>query len=72
MQTGDNRYRLVRTADGSIVEHPNDRLCRRVGGVPDYTDPDLFPVLWDETRLAEPGSTWSGQPAGRTGRPAAD
>ena len=71
MQTGDNRHRLARTVDGSIVEHPNDRLCRRVGGVPDYTDPSLFPVLWDEARSFGQGSTTVGQLAGRTGRPAA-
>jgi hypothetical protein len=48
MQTGDNRHRVASTDDGRIAEHFNDRLCRRVGGVPDYTDPDLFPVLWDD------------------------
>jgi hypothetical protein len=66
MQTGDNRYRLARIDDGRVAEHFNDRLCRRVGGVPDYTDPDLFPVLWDDAAVpvgpvaARAGRSWEG------------
>jgi ectoine hydroxylase-related dioxygenase (phytanoyl-CoA dioxygenase family) len=71
MQTGDNRYRLAHTHDGRIVEHPNDRLCRRVGSVPDYTDPSLFPVLWDEAWQLRQGPGVVGRSAGRAGRPAA-
>jgi ectoine hydroxylase-related dioxygenase (phytanoyl-CoA dioxygenase family) len=48
LQTGDNRHQAA------PVEHPNDRLCRRAGDVPDYTDPELFPVLWEEPVPARP------------------
>jgi Phytanoyl-CoA dioxygenase (PhyH) len=54
LQTGDNRYRPAQDRDGELAEHPNDRLCRRVDGVPDYTDPELFPVLWEEPARREP------------------
>jgi hypothetical protein len=49
MQTADNRYQFAQGPNGEIAEHFSDRLCRRADGTPDYTDPDLFPVLWRET-----------------------
>lgn len=42
----DNRYREVRLADGTVYADPNDSLCRLLDGQPDYTDPELFPVLY--------------------------
>ena len=68
MQPGDNLHRLAHTRDGRVVEHFNDRLCRRVDGVPDYTDPYLFPVLWDDARPFGQEPTAVGQPAGGAGR----
>lgn len=33
--------------DGQAVFHVNDLLCRRdAAGLPDYSDPDICPVLW--------------------------
>jgi hypothetical protein len=47
LQSGDNRYRPWPGADG--FQHSNDRLCRKQpNGDPDYTDPFVFPVLWEE------------------------
>jgi hypothetical protein len=48
LQTAANRYRRVLDPDGQVLYHRNDDLCRRVGGAPDYTDPRLCPVLWQE------------------------
>jgi ectoine hydroxylase-related dioxygenase (phytanoyl-CoA dioxygenase family) len=38
LQPGDNRY-------AGTGYHRSDELARQVGGVPDYTDPRLFPLL---------------------------
>jgi ectoine hydroxylase-related dioxygenase (phytanoyl-CoA dioxygenase family) len=59
LQTGDNRYQAATDAAGAVLEHPNDRLGRRVDGLPDYTDPELFPVLWEEPVPAEPAPATS-------------
>ena len=49
MQDGANRYRPYRNEQGIPWHVPNDDLCRTTDdGVPDYTDPDVFPVLWSE------------------------
>jgi hypothetical protein len=29
-----------------LPRHTNDRLCRQVDGVPDFTDPEICPTLW--------------------------
>ncbi|WP_431965551.1 phytanoyl-CoA dioxygenase family protein [Nocardia sp. bgisy134] len=49
MQDATNRY--VPTVDdhGNRQSHLNDFLCRTdESGNPDYTDPDVCPVLWEE------------------------
>jgi ectoine hydroxylase-related dioxygenase (phytanoyl-CoA dioxygenase family) len=47
LQDGANRYRRVLGADGRVVTHLNDILCRRdANGDPDYGDPAICPVLW--------------------------
>jgi Phytanoyl-CoA dioxygenase (PhyH) len=46
LQDAANQYREVRDASGEIVWHRNDILCRKKDGRPDYTDPDICPVLW--------------------------
>lgn len=56
LQPDSNRYRAYRHADGTFAEHRNDDLCRRAeDGTPDYTDPALFPVLWDSRRQPSSG-----------------
>lgn len=46
LQDADNRYRDFFN-DGHEVHHVMDGVCRpRADGRPDYTDPDVFPVLW--------------------------
>jgi hypothetical protein len=47
LQDGGNRYRAAYRTDGRPIELFNDRICRRTSaGMPDYTDPDVFPLLW--------------------------
>ena len=47
LQDGGNGYRPYAAADGTPVVLPHDQLCRRdARGLPDYTDPEIFPTLW--------------------------
>lgn len=46
LQDEANRFVRRPLPDGTDAAHPVDALCRRTDGVPDYTDPDYFPVLW--------------------------
>jgi hypothetical protein len=46
LQDAGNRWQEARRADGTLITHDNDRLCRQVNGHPDYTDPVICPVLW--------------------------
>jgi ectoine hydroxylase-related dioxygenase (phytanoyl-CoA dioxygenase family) len=46
-QAGDNAYRRHVDCRGRLATHVNDALCRRTpAGYPDYSDPDICPVLW--------------------------
>jgi ectoine hydroxylase-related dioxygenase (phytanoyl-CoA dioxygenase family) len=46
-QDRDNRYQARSDEHGRTVLHMNDLLCRPgVGGHPDYSDPEICPVLW--------------------------
>lgn len=47
LQPADNRYAPRALPDGSESWHPLDRLVRNSDGVPDYSDPDYCPLLWD-------------------------
>jgi ectoine hydroxylase-related dioxygenase (phytanoyl-CoA dioxygenase family) len=47
MQDETNRWQEYRLGDGSLAMHWNDRLCPKVDGKPDYTDPTVCPVLWE-------------------------
>jgi ectoine hydroxylase-related dioxygenase (phytanoyl-CoA dioxygenase family) len=50
MQDGDNRYRTRLDAQGRPLLHINDILCRRgPDGLPDYSDPEVCPVLWRQS-----------------------
>jgi hypothetical protein len=47
VQGGDNRYRRHVDCRGKLATHVNDALCRKgVDGMPDYSDPDICPVIW--------------------------
>jgi len=47
MQDHRNRFRVYRNADGEPWHLPNDDLCRTdERGLPDYTDPAVFPLLY--------------------------
>jgi predicted enzyme related to lactoylglutathione lyase len=47
VQDGDNRYRRHVDSRNKVATHVNDALCRKAAdGFPDYSDPDICPVLW--------------------------
>ncbi len=46
LQVGPNRYRPFTYRSGNIARHTNDHLCRQIGDVPDFTDPEICPQLW--------------------------
>jgi ectoine hydroxylase-related dioxygenase (phytanoyl-CoA dioxygenase family) len=49
LQDGDNRYRRLPEDQLERHSHSNDGLCRKqANGDPDYTDPAVFPMLWEE------------------------
>ncbi|MDW5265514.1 MAG: phytanoyl-CoA dioxygenase family protein [Edaphobacter sp.] len=55
VQDGDNRYQRFVDCRDMVAVHVNDALCRRDrDGQPDYTDPDICPVLWNCAREAAP------------------
>lgn len=48
-QDASNHYCENRDANGRLIPHINDILCRRdAEGRPDYTDPAICPLLWEE------------------------
>lgn len=46
LQDQSNRWQEYHHPDGRLAEHDNDRLVRKVNGIPDYTDPDFCPALY--------------------------
>jgi ectoine hydroxylase-related dioxygenase (phytanoyl-CoA dioxygenase family) len=47
LQPGDNEFVLRHDADGNLVGHANDGLCRSTAaGLPDYSDSVVCPQLW--------------------------
>ena len=46
MQDQGNHYQKNYYKDGSLARHDNDALCRKIEGMPDYSDPRICPVLW--------------------------
>lgn len=49
MQNFENRYQPYCNAQGKQIHHYLDTLCRKSpNGLPDYTDPAIFPTLWSE------------------------
>jgi hypothetical protein len=62
MQDGSNRWRPYENEQGVPWELTNDRLARKdPDGIPDYTDPSVFPVMWSEAT----NSHHEDQPASR-------
>ena len=49
MQDEANHFVEYRDAEGNIMHHANDALCRKLeSGFPDYTDPFICPVMWHD------------------------
>lgn len=49
MQDLDNRYQVYHNAQGKQIHHHLDTLCRKLlNGLPDYSDPAIFPTIWSE------------------------
>lgn len=49
MQDGGNRFQEYYDPEGVLMHHANDLLCRKLPStLPDYTDPDICPVLYQE------------------------
>lgn len=47
LQDAANTYRPFYTATGIQITLPHDQLCRSdEAGLPDYSDPDIFPQIW--------------------------
>ena len=58
LQDGDNRYRLYRNEHGVPWHLVHDDMCRTTAdGLPDYTDPKTFPVLWSEEEFDHEGES---------------
>ena len=47
LQDADNRYRTYWN-NGRQIHHFLDPLCRQVNGLPDYSDPAVFPTIWSD------------------------
>lgn len=49
LQDKDNRYRPYTNYQGKEIHIFDEQLCRRLSnGDPDFSDPDIFPVVWTE------------------------
>jgi ectoine hydroxylase-related dioxygenase (phytanoyl-CoA dioxygenase family) len=46
LQDEPNHYQAFTYRSGNHAGHGNDRLCRSINGVPDYSDPFICPQLW--------------------------
>ncbi|WP_369228649.1 phytanoyl-CoA dioxygenase family protein (plasmid) [Streptomyces sp. R39] len=55
LQDSENEYRPAFTDDGIPISYHADAMCRKSQiGYPDYTDPDVFPVLWQAASVSAP------------------
>jgi len=51
LQPDDNRHRIFSEGSNAPLVHLNDLLCRKLpNGMPDYTDPEIFPELWHQKK----------------------
>lgn len=47
LQDGDNQYQEFWTKQGKKVQIADELMCRKLAnGYPDFSDPEVFPVLW--------------------------
>ena len=46
LQDEANRWQEYHFSDGRLADHDNDRLVRQADGHPDYTDPQICPILY--------------------------
>ena len=50
LQDGENRYQTFWN-NGKQIHHYLDPLCRKqTNGLPDYTDSDVFPIVWTKNK----------------------
>lgn len=47
LQDGDNQHQTYWN-NGRQIHHYLDPLCRRTNGLPDYSDPAVFPTIWSQ------------------------
>jgi hypothetical protein len=53
LQDRDNRYRPFTSTKGQEIHMFDEQLCRKLpDGDPDFSDPDIFPVLWQAQNKA--------------------
>jgi Phytanoyl-CoA dioxygenase (PhyH) len=53
LQDGENRYRPFKNDQGREIHIFDEQICRKLpNGEPDFSDPDVFPVLWQESGKA--------------------
>lgn len=48
LQNKENAWQEFRMKQGRLATHANDFLARQIDGRPDYSDPDICPVLYRE------------------------
>ena len=46
LQDAGNKYTEWKYENGKPAFHQNDALCSRLDGLPNYSDPDIFPEIW--------------------------
>ncbi|MGL4882623.1 MAG: phytanoyl-CoA dioxygenase family protein [Waterburya sp.] len=50
LQDKDNHYRVYTNHQGKEIHIFDEQLCRRLSnGEPDFSDPDIFPVVWSKS-----------------------
>ncbi len=50
LQDGDNRYQPCWNTQGQEIHIFDEQICRKLpNGEPDFSDPQVFPVLWQES-----------------------
>lgn len=52
LQDGDNHYRPFCIEQGKEIHMFDEQLCRKLpNGYPDFSDPSVFPLLWQESKV---------------------
>lgn len=50
VQDGENRHQPFWNNDKQIHHFLDSLCCKQANGLPDYTDPAIFPVIWSEAK----------------------